>query len=250
MAECPNGVGYDDNDYNTNYYHKSSTNNNNNDTGCCDCNNNNNDFPIETEEERKIRWTKRWEEYGSKNGEPPRPQFDMLKFTKRRVLQIEYWDRNPETKYQKENHVDLLDSHPSICREEWILNTTLKDCHVALEPNLFPYETPPGVKHYTLWSRTYLTTSEVEAMVNSWLDKSHPNVTAWSFDPSNLSEGMSIDLYHVHVFLYEPPLIQVTFLPEGSSHRVDVPPSPKLQPVMSADVLPLLDKDDVNNEKI
>jgi len=176
------------------------------------------------------RWTRRWERECERH--PPRPAFPRPARA-RRTLKIEYWDRTEESKRRKEAHVELLDSVRATSREGWILSTTLHGAHVALEPNLFPYETPPGITHCTLWSRSYLHDREVESFVERWLDEHEPLVTAWAFDPSNLSEGMSIDLYHVHVFLFKDPSLSrpVEFLPVGSSHRVDAPPSPQLPPV-------------------
>lgn len=178
----------------------------------------------ESEGERRERWTRRWAREG--HHQPPRPLFPPPAH-RRRALQIEYWDRTEESKRRKEAHVELLDALRGTSREDWILSTTLKGEHVALEPNLFPYETPPGVSHYTLWSRTYLTDAEVESFVERWLDRHRPHCTAWAYDPSNLSEGMSIDLYHVHVFTYTEPALspRVAFLPQGAGHRVYPPVS-------------------------
>lgn len=129
---------------------------------------------------------------------------------------------------RKQKHMELLDSAMTMSREEWILNTALSGVHVELEPNLFPYETPPGVTHYTLWSRTYLSDGEVESFVESWLDQHRPNTEAWGWDPSNLMEGLSIDLFHVHVFLYEnrtlEPKQAAVLLPSSSlSHKARLP---------------------------
>ena len=84
-----------------------------------------------------------------------------------------------------------------------VLNTTLKGAHVAIERNMFPYSTPKGVAHCTLWSRTELTHDEVVSWVEEYLDKEEPHVKAWNFDLGNLVEGLSIDLWHVHVYLQE-----------------------------------------------
>ena len=178
----------------------------------------------ESEHERRRRWQALWEK--TKFGQPPRPKFTPLSNLKpnRGVLQIEYWERTPDNADRKQAHIDQLDRISKMSREEWILNTTLLDAHVAIEPNLFPYETPAGVKHYTLWSRTYLYDDEVESWVEEWLDANRPNVRAWAWDPSNLSEGMSIDLYHVHVFFWEPPKRVATIKSSRSrSHRAQLP---------------------------
>jgi hypothetical protein len=180
----------------------------------------------------------RWEREG--HTQPPRPDFVRARrVPKLGLLQIEYWDRSPEDRERKQAHLDALDDSAAgtgCTREDHILATTLLGAHVACEPNMFPYVTPPGVSHHTIWSRTFLEDAEVEVFIESWLFENKPGVTAWAFDPSNLSEGMSVDLYHVHVFFYEPPprlslpvSAKAPVLVDKSlcvSHRVECPPSP------------------------
>jgi len=183
------------------------------------------DQVIETEEERRRRWDEHWER--TRHYQPPRPYFTPLHQLRRRrkVLEIDYWERTPDNADRKQAHMDQLDRISGMSREDWILNTTLMDVHVAIEPNLFPYETPSGVTHHTLWSRTYLTDDEVESYVEEWLDRHRPSVRAWAWDPSNLSEGMSVDLYHVHVFFWEPPKTRAVLKSSRSrSHRAYLPP--------------------------
>jgi len=193
----------------------------------------------ETEEERRVRWAERWEREGAT--QPPRPSFERpAGVPSLGLLKIRYWDRAEADKEAKLQHLDALDlGGGANVREEHVLNTTLKDVHVAIEPNMFPYLTPPGVEHYTLWSRTFLELDDVEVFVEVWLHANRPEVTAWAFDTSNLSEGMSVDLWHVHIFLYAPPapLLAATAIDEAevefgpvASHHVFSPPSPQLSP--------------------
>jgi hypothetical protein len=75
---------------------------------------------------------------------------------------------------------------------------------VALEPNMFPYECPPGVTHWTLWSRHEMSPRQICAWTKTWLRVNKPGVTKWNFD---MNDNNSVDVPHYHVFLYEPPAI-------------------------------------------
>jgi hypothetical protein len=46
-------------------------------------------------------------------------------------------------------------------RERLVMLTTLYEEDIVLEPNMFPYDCPPGIEHYTLWSVRDLTKAEV-----------------------------------------------------------------------------------------
>jgi hypothetical protein len=118
----------------------------------------------------------------------------------RGILKLEYWDRTDECHRRKREHLDSLDDSNET-REEKIFRTTLKGLDTALEPNMFPYETPDDVFHYTFWSRKDATNEQVERAVEKWIAKNKPEVIEWDFDLSNLEDGLSIDIYHVHVFL-------------------------------------------------
>ena len=186
---------------------------------------NDDDTFSESEESRKLRWEADWNR--TKHLQPPRPEFPPFSslIKRRGVLKIEYWERTPDNAQRKQAHMDQLDRISGMSREDWIFSTSLLGVHIAIEPNLFPYETPAGVTHYTLWSRTYLLDSEIEIFVERWLDDHRPNVEAWAWDPSNLSEGMSIDIFHVHVFFWEPQKNLATFSANSNqSHKAHIPP--------------------------
>uniref|UniRef100_A0AAV1UCS2 Uncharacterized protein n=1 Tax=Peronospora matthiolae TaxID=2874970 RepID=A0AAV1UCS2_9STRA len=82
-------------------------------------------------------------------------------------------------------------------REELILATTLSHNETVLERNMFPYETPEGVEHWTLWSCHELNDTEIEEFVCSWLKGNAPQVEEWNYDENS---SRSIDLFHVHVY--------------------------------------------------
>jgi hypothetical protein len=115
------------------------------------------------------------------------------------ILTLEYWDRTDECHQRKRAHLDSLDDS-SETREEKIFRTTLKDVDVAVEPNMFAYETPEDVLHYTFWSRKDASNEDVERAVEKWIAEEKPDVIEWDFDLSNLEDGLSIHIYHVHVF--------------------------------------------------
>lgn len=69
---------------------------------------------------------------------------------------------------------------------------------VLLERNMFPYDVPTDVEHWTLWSRHDLKSAEMEDFVQKWVSENHPHVVEWECD--NNEGDRSIDWYHVHVF--------------------------------------------------
>lgn len=96
--------------------------------------------------------------------------------------------------------MDYVDEHYD-SREERILLTTLAGKETVLERNPFPYRTPAGVQHWTLWCVRDMSTAEIESYVCTWIHQNMPQATAWNFDEN---ESRSIDLFHVHVYLEVP----------------------------------------------
>ncbi|KAE9335435.1 hypothetical protein PF008_g13495 [Phytophthora fragariae] len=120
--------------------------------------------------------------------------------TPTRTLALQYWDRTDECLERKWAHMDMVDDLVE-SREELILATTLSHTETALEPNMFPYDTPDGIEHWTLWSRHEMDNAEIEEYVCDWLRENAPHVERWNYD-ENLSR--SIDIFHVHVYLQAP----------------------------------------------
>lgn len=117
-------------------------------------------------------------------------------------LPIEWWERNEECKDAKSLHTEKIDYFwPS--REDLVLQTTLADEDTVLEPNMFPYDTPKGVKHYTLWSVRDMQHHEIVSFVDNWLEEHFPQVRRWQYD-DNFGER-SFLLFHVHVFIEMDP---------------------------------------------
>lgn len=125
------------------------------------------------------------------------------------LLPIEWWDRAEDCKDAKLAHVDRVDALCDYSREQLVLDTTLWKTDPALEPNMFPYLTPDGILHYTLWSRYDMSKEEIIHFVDNWLEDNMPQVRRWNYD-DNLGER-SIELFHVHVFIESVPF---SFTPE------------------------------------
>jgi len=117
-------------------------------------------------------------------------------------LPLEWWDRAEDCKEAKARHTARID-HICESREQLVLKTTLWKEDTVLEPNMFPYWTPRGVEHYTLWSIHDLNHSEIVSFVDKWLSKRMPRVRRWQYDDN--SGERSIDLFHVHVFIETAP---------------------------------------------
>uniref|UniRef100_A0AAV1U656 Chromo domain-containing protein n=1 Tax=Peronospora matthiolae TaxID=2874970 RepID=A0AAV1U656_9STRA len=115
----------------------------------------------------------------------------------RRTLYIEYWSRTGECKERKWDHLDeIAKTYGSA--EDHIFATTLKGRTAFLEPNMFPYDTPAGIEHWTLWHVKDLNHEQVKQYVESWIDANASHVDRWNYDDN---PERSIDIFHVHVYL-------------------------------------------------
>ncbi|EGZ30608.1 hypothetical protein PHYSODRAFT_538565 [Phytophthora sojae] len=114
----------------------------------------------------------------------------------RRTLYIEYWSRTDECKERKWDHLDEITEKYGTA-EEHIFATTLKGRTAFLEPNMFPYDTPAGIEHWTLWHVKDLNHEQVKQYVENWIDANAPHVERWNYDDN---PERSIDIFHVHVY--------------------------------------------------
>ena len=119
-------------------------------------------------------------------------------------LQLDYYRRSKALKKRKYLHMDYLDSHFR-SREQVILTSVLNDAAapIVMEPNMFPYDTPRGVTHWTLWSRKWLQEDEVDEYVDAWIAQNLPEAVEWNHD-DNMADGLSINLFHLHVYVRTP----------------------------------------------
>ncbi|KAI9911849.1 hypothetical protein PsorP6_009041 [Peronosclerospora sorghi] len=114
----------------------------------------------------------------------------------RRTLSIDYWSRTYECKQRKWDHLDEIAKKYGSA-EEHIYATTLMGRTAFLEPNMFPYYTPAGIEHWTLWHVKELDHEQVKQYVENWIDANAPHVERWNYDDN---PERSILIFHVHVY--------------------------------------------------
>jgi hypothetical protein len=113
-------------------------------------------------------------------------------------LPLKYWKRSEETQKAKDDHIDYLETLP-YSREELIFQTTLSDGReAAIEKNLFPYDCPSPIEHFTLWSREELSHRRICMFMEDWCAENNMKVVEWNYE-ENLHR--SFDIPHVHVFI-------------------------------------------------
>jgi len=110
-----------------------------------------------------------------------------------------YYDRTDAVLQKKWEHMDYVDAQYA-SREERILETTLASDDTVLEHNPFPYDTPPGISHMTLWCVQEMNEQQIERYVLDWIAENMPQAVRWNYDAN---ESRSIDLFHVHVYIQE-----------------------------------------------
>jgi len=118
-------------------------------------------------------------------------------------LPIEYWTRSEACTERKRAHVEAIDREGGYWGMEDHIERTVfaaADADVVLEPNMFPYDVPPGISHWTLWSREPMSEREIVRWTKAHLAEAKPSVTSWNYD---LNDNNSVDVPHYHVFLYE-----------------------------------------------
>ena len=138
-------------------------------------------------------------------------------------LPIEYWTRSEACTERKRAHVEAIDREGGYWGMEDHIERTVfaaADADVVLEPNMFPYDVPPGISHWTLWSREPMSEREIVRWTKAHLAEAKPSVTSWNYD---LNDNNSVDVPHYHVFLYEPPAISADGRKQTHAEAVIVP---------------------------
>uniref|UniRef100_A0A6U1PGM4 Uncharacterized protein n=1 Tax=Fibrocapsa japonica TaxID=94617 RepID=A0A6U1PGM4_9STRA len=133
-----------------------------------------------------------------------------------RTLTIEYWDRTDDCINKKWDHMDFIDANFD-SRENFILETALLNRDHMLEPNMFPYDTPEDILHWTMWCRWEMSEEELIKYVENWMKK-YPYIVEWNYD-DNAGER-SIDLYHVHVYFRVVPNASVCKVGNGDVYGI------------------------------
>ena len=118
------------------------------------------------------------------------------------TLRLEYWMRSEEMTAKKREHVAKLDELGGYYGVEDHIEKTVfqndPEIEVVLEENMFPYDCPPGVSHWTLWSREEMKGEEIQEWVHEYLMKHRRDVVEWNYD---MNDNCSVDVPHYHVFL-------------------------------------------------
>jgi len=118
------------------------------------------------------------------------------------TLRLEYWMRSEEMTAKKREHVAKLDELGGYYGVEDHIEKTVfqndPEIKVVLEENMFPYDCPPGVSHWTLWSREEMKGEEIQEWVHEYLMKHRRDVVEWNYD---MNDNCSVDVPHYHVFL-------------------------------------------------
>jgi hypothetical protein len=118
------------------------------------------------------------------------------------TLRLEYWMRSEEMTAKKREHVAKLDELGGYYGVEDHIEKTVfgndPEVNVVLEENMFPYDCPPGVSHWTLWSREDMKGEEIQEWVSEYLTKHRKDVVEWNYD---MNDNCSVDVPHYHVFL-------------------------------------------------
>eukprot|EP00931_Biecheleriopsis_adriatica_P016579 TRINITY_DN12172_c0_g2_i7.p1 TRINITY_DN12172_c0_g2~~TRINITY_DN12172_c0_g2_i7.p1 ORF type:complete len:474 (-),score=50.21 TRINITY_DN12172_c0_g2_i7:139-1560(-) len=117
----------------------------------------------------------------------------------RRTILIGPWKRNDDVMAKKNKRLDWMDRTYRGNRERYVLEEVLAGRETYLERNMFPYHLPPGIEHWTIWSRHDMNDAELYDYIEGWLDSRKPhNVVAWNFDDN--SSTRTIDIWHVHIY--------------------------------------------------
>jgi hypothetical protein len=127
-------------------------------------------------------------------------------------MKVDYWKRTPEVAEAKEKHLSKISDVCSL--ESHIMTSVLYDCDVDLEKNLFPYNCPAGIEHWTLWSKVDMKHAEICLFVERYCLRNLPDVVEWNYEDNS---HRSIDIPHVHVFFrkHTPGELDAATTPEA-----------------------------------
>jgi hypothetical protein len=129
------------------------------------------------------------------------------------TLRLEYWMRSEECTERKRAHIAAIDAEGGYWGMEDHIERTVfgvgggggddgrgPSTDVALERNMFPYECPPGISHWTLWSKREMRARDIVAWCKPWLAANVPGCVEWNYD---MNDNNSVDVPHYHVFVKE-----------------------------------------------
>jgi hypothetical protein len=146
-----------------------------------------------------------------------------------RTIRIAPWRRSDEVMRRKSARLAWMDRTFKGNREKFVLEKVLRRRETFLEPNRFPYHLPPGLEHWTIWSRRDFQHKELCEYVEAWLDARKPhNIVAWNYDDNRGRRTISV--WHVHIYFQakdgEKPSIGVCDDERGDSVKPSLHRSP------------------------
>lgn len=116
-----------------------------------------------------------------------------------RTVRIGPWKRNDDVARTKNARLSWMDRTYRGNRERFVDEEVLKHRETLIEPNAFPYMLPPGIEHWTIWSRHTMGHAELCEYVERWLHARKPhNIVAWNYDDNR--GRRTIDIWHVHLY--------------------------------------------------
>lgn len=135
-------------------------------------------------------------EYGEA---PPGAQSPSPSRNSKRSILIGPWRRCDAVAKRKSARLAWMDRTYRGNREKFVLERVLKRHDVLLEPNKFPYQLPPDIVHWTIWSRRTFGHRELCDYIEAWLAARQPhNCIAWNYDDNRGRRTISV--WHVHIY--------------------------------------------------
>jgi len=117
----------------------------------------------------------------------------------RRKIVIGPWKRGEEVMREKNQRLEWMDRTFGGNRERYVMDHVLCGREILLEPNRYPYQLPPDLEHWTIWSTRTLSHEDLYEYMEGWLDAREPhNVKWWNYD-DNIGRK-TIDIWHVHIY--------------------------------------------------
>lgn len=116
-----------------------------------------------------------------------------------RTIRIGPWRRSDAVMAEKSIRLAWMDRTYRGNRERYVMEHVLRRRETYLEPNRFPYQLPPDISHWTIWSRKDFNHDQLCEYIKAWLDARKPhNVVAWNYDDN--WGRRTIAVWHVHIY--------------------------------------------------
>eukprot|EP00929_Paragymnodinium_shiwhaense_P020898 TRINITY_DN13783_c0_g1_i1.p1 TRINITY_DN13783_c0_g1~~TRINITY_DN13783_c0_g1_i1.p1 ORF type:complete len:564 (+),score=84.40 TRINITY_DN13783_c0_g1_i1:179-1870(+) len=117
----------------------------------------------------------------------------------RRKVVIGPWKRGDEVMSEKNKRLEWMDRVYGGDRERFVYQEVLCGRETMLEPNRYPYQLPPDLEHWIIWSRKDMKHDDLCDYIERWLDAREPhNVMSWNYDDNR--GRRTIDIWHVHIY--------------------------------------------------